>query len=103
MRQAHRVLAPGGYLWIAEVRSRIEKGEDGEDDVTKALLRSLKVRAFEHPHPLCSRQVCGWPSDNRVLSVWKMRDIVHVARAGRLVWAGRAEDGVQVRGAQLVQ
>lgn len=44
VRQAHRVLAAGGYLWIAEVRSRIEKGEDGEDDVTKALLRALKVR-----------------------------------------------------------
>jgi hypothetical protein len=43
--QAHRVLVVGGYLWIAEVRSRLEKGEGGDDnDVTQALIKALKVR-----------------------------------------------------------
>jgi len=44
--EAHRVLLPMGALWIAEVRSRLEK-ENKDVDVTKDFLAALKRVGFE--------------------------------------------------------
>jgi len=45
--EAHRVLRAGGGLWIAEVRSRLEKENVKDGDVTKDFLAALKKVGFE--------------------------------------------------------
>lgn len=51
LREAHRVLCPGGWLWIAEVRSRFAKADQdagqGRQDDFVDFLAALKSQGFQ--------------------------------------------------------